>query len=162
MLIFAPAQRAEMDANQASRTPKVRPAKAPRPLQNVRPVLDLGNTCYFNFRGRAYGVPPLPWKAGVAFQQIWVDALGQGTLTRITAPHYHALIARLPKLIWQYSRPVGRLRRALRFLGGLRNPFLKATEQELVELAGFFLQRRMTSGVGFPTAPATSPSPHRT
>jgi len=153
-----PVSRAAMDAKHASRH-KGRKPPAQLAARNLRPVLDLGNTAYFNFRGRAYGVPPLPWHPGVQLQQIWVEACAcPSPLTPASATRYHALLAQLPSLLWRHTRPVGRIRRLLRRLGLHRNPFATATEQELVELAGFFLQRRIRSSIGYQPGPAI-PSP---
>lgn len=123
--------------------------------RNVAAVLDLGNTIFYTFRGRAYGVPPLPWHAGQRILDAWLAALEfQGSLTPATAPAYFAALARLPPLLWRHSRPVGLVRRALRAVGLHRNPLARATEGELVQLASFFLTLRQRSSVSsLPTAP---------
>jgi hypothetical protein len=150
-----------MDRNHAARAPKApTSAQGPPPKpRNVTAILDLGNLVYFTFRGRAYGVPPLPYKAGQRLLTLWVEALQfTGSLTVETAPRYFAILRQVPGLLWRHTRPCGPLRRALKRLHLHRNPFHRATEAELVELASFFLRRRMTSGVGLP-GPKSPQSP---
>lgn len=148
MIAFTPAQRAEMDARHAA----ARPApEEPAMVRNVPLVMELGGTVYKTFRGRAFGVPPVPWKLGQQLHLLWIEALRfQGQLTTTTAPRYYAIIAQLPDLLWRCARPVGRTRRLLYRLGLHHNPFRRATEAELVELAGFFLALRMRSSIGQP------------
>ncbi len=124
---------------------------------NVEPLLDLGDTVYFQFRGRAYGIPPLGWRAGQRLHLLWVEALEIASpITKATAPAYYQLIAQLPRLLWANCRPTGWLRRRLWRLGLLRNPFRRATETELVELAAFFLSRRSRSSIGLRPARTTT------
>lgn len=138
-----------------------RPAgtRAPFVLRNMGPALELGDLVYFTFRGRAYGIPPLPWRAGQRLQALWVEAMDLPTpLTPSTQPKYQAIIAQLPGLLWKHCRPVGLVLRALRILGLLRNPFEGASEQELVEAAAFFLKRRTRSSIQpLPSRPAGQP-----
>lgn len=126
-------------------------AAAPVPF-NAQPVLDLGNLVYFLFRGRAYGVPPLGWRDGQRLHGIWTEARDLGELTAENTATYYGLIAQLPRLIRRLSFPCGKLRRLASRLRLIRNPFEQATERELVELAGLFLGRRLTSTIG--TQPA--------
>jgi hypothetical protein len=133
---------------------KRRPA-APPPakVRNVGPVLDLGNTTFFVFRGRPFGVPAVPYKLGQQLVELRQAAPPPGVpLDAKNSPPYFAYIRRLPRLLWPHLRPVGRLRRVLKRCGLLRNPLERATEAELVEIADFFLARRMRSGVQFPQA----------
>lgn len=130
------------------------PERAPARAYNVEQVLDMGNVTYFTFRGRAYGVPPLGWRAGQRLQALWTEAFAFGELTAETAPKYYALIAQLPALLWRHCYPVGFFRR--RFRRFLRNPFQRATEGELVELAAFFLARRSSSTISLRSATMTT------
>jgi len=157
-MLLAPMDRAQMDANHLKRRRALAPARAPsHRIRNVGPVLDLGNTVFFTFRGRAFGVPPVPYQVGRAISAIWTEAVALGAvISEDKTPRYYELIASLPPLIWANSYPVGRWRRLRRRLGLFRNPFRKATEAELVDLAGFFRSRRMTSGVQFPPAAGTT------
>lgn len=126
----------------------------PGPM-NVEPALELGDVLYVTFRGRPYGVPPVPWRVTERLHLEWIQARSYPTpLTPDTAPLYYAAMRGWAEQIWRYTRPVGRLRRLLKAVGLLSNPFRQATEQELVELAGFFLLRRATSSIGLlpPTA----------
>lgn len=152
-----------MAANHAAwRARRKTPAPAPvgsRPL-NVREVLDLGNVVYFTFQGRAYGIPPLGWRAGQRLLLLWTEALSfPSPLTRESAPEYFKLIGQLPGLLWAHCHPTGKLRRFLRAVGCLRNPFKRATEAELVELAAFFLGRRSSSSIGLAPANPANPRP---
>lgn len=152
--------REEMDRRHRAAAPPVARDTAPRPaVRNFGAVLDLGNTTYLVFRGRPFGVPPVPYKLGQTILLLWLQAISQGkTLTEANAPAYYAILRQLPPLLWRHMRVVGRTRRLLRWLGLLRNPLVEASEAELMELAAFFLQRRMQSGVQFPPALA-SPGP---
>ena len=51
----------------------------------------------------------------------------------------------LPPVLWRNCQPVGRWRRFARACGMLRNPFARAGDRELMELADFFLSRRIPS-----------------
>lgn len=115
--------------------------------RNVAAVLDLGNVVYYHFRGRAYGVPPLPWQAGQRLLALWLALLEFHQLTPDTSPAYYRLLAQLPALLWRYSRPVGRVARLAYALGLYPNPLRRATEGELVNLASFFLPLRTRSSV---------------
>jgi hypothetical protein len=153
MVLIAPSSRAEMDERHASRRPDTAgeaPAAAATIAErrNVGAVLDLGNLQYYEFRGRAYGVPPVPYKVG---QRILGPYLTLRAITQLTpenSARYYAALAELPEPLWAHLRPVGRLRRALRRLGLLRNPLEGATDRDLMELADFFLQCRMKSTAG--------------
>ncbi len=120
----------------------------PRPL-NVQSVLDLGALIYFHWRGRSYGVPPMPWKAGARLMDAYLEAKGLGDdMTQEVLPTYYGALGRMAEIIWRSTRPVGRFARVIHRLHLLRNPFTKATEAELAELALFYLGRRTkTSGI---------------
>jgi hypothetical protein len=120
----------------------------PRP-NNVRAILDLGTLVYFQWRGRSFGVPPLPWKAGAELLDAWLEARGYGeTLTDATAPGYYAALNRMSRIMWRHTRLVGYAARMLRRVGLIRNPYRLATEAELADLVLFFLGRRMkTNGI---------------
>lgn len=162
MIEFAPTQPDEMARRHAARAAKTRPASSkasaiqPAP-RNVEPILSLGDTEYFHFRGRAFGVPPLPWQAGQRISDLQARAINaMGVLSskptdeQSRADYYFAL-GQLPALLWANCRPTGKWRRFLtnrvfRFLRLARNPFDKATDRELLELTDFFSSRRMKSG----------------
>ena len=127
----------------------------PRAL-NLDHILDLGNTVFFTFRGRAYGIPPLAWRQGEKILATWLEIQEVGaTLKRDTLRPYYRLFHRLQKLLWRNARPTGPVRRLLRFFRLHRNPFLRATEGEIAELAVFMLGRRMRfkDGTTMPDAP---------
>ena len=131
------------------------PAPAATKLGNLEAVLELDETTFVLFRGRAFGVPPVGWRAG---QQILsqrlaaAEAAGDGRLTEENVPRYYAALGELARLLWRNTRPVGLGRRILKRLGALRNPFLLGTEAELVALTDFFLRRRTASSVSRPPA----------
>jgi hypothetical protein len=129
-----------------------KPIARPR---NLEAVLALGDTEFIQFRGRAYGVPPVPLQPGIRLTQAYATA--RETLTALgVAPNdpqraaaYQVAVQKLPPLLWDLVRPVGRFRILCRWIGLHRNPFRDASEGELLELAAFFLPRRMRSGVQF-------------
>ena len=119
------------------------PAKPPPAPLNVREVLDLGSLVYFEFRGRPYGVPPLPYRAGQRLVSLWFEVARMGaTISDDNRRAYDRALAQIVRLMWRHTRPVGILMRALRRLGLLRNPFKLASEAEIAELVGFFLRAR--------------------
>jgi hypothetical protein len=128
------------------RKPAPQPAEpAPRPL-NMNHILDLGNVVFFTFRGRAYGIPPLAWRDGEELLDAWLEARELGEIDdRAKVRAYFEAIRRLQVLLWRACRPVGPFRRLLRLLHLHANPFRRATEGEIAELALFMLGRRMTA-----------------
>lgn len=152
-MLIKPFTPAEMAAKHAARR-IARPQRAAPVLANRKAVLDLGNTLFVTFQGRAYGVPPLPWREGQELWLLWQDLMKCRTLTIADSavPYFHAL-SKFPDLLWRHMHPVGIRLRLLWRLGLHRNPLRKATEAELIELIPFVLSRRMTSSVGpMPTA----------
>jgi hypothetical protein len=111
---------------------------------NLTGALELGDSLFFAFRGRAYRVPMLPWRSGELILDAWLEIESYGTeITRENRGAYYACIQRLEKLIWANVRPVGFVNRILYRLGLMRNPFRHATEREIVERSHFLLRRRM-------------------
>lgn len=155
MLAMKPATVAEMKARWARvKRPEPKPTASERPL-NLRQVLDTGDLVFFTFRGRAYGIPPLAWRQGERILDVWLQLREVGALDERSKlkPYYYAY-RRLQKLLWKNCRPTGPVRRLLHFLGLHPNPFRKATEGELAELAVFMLGRRMRLN-----APQAAPVP---
>lgn len=153
-------------------TPRERPEDAPPEAarqtptraQNIGPMLDLGNTVYFAFRGRAFGVPPLPWLEGEKILDAWMLAQTYGeSVKREDLNAYFHCIRTLAHLIWMNTRPVSRFQRLLKAIGLhspatrdigrlerwlkhlLPNPFMKATEREVADYALFLSERRMST-----------------
>lgn len=125
----------------------------PRP-SNVRAVLDLGNMVYFEFRGRAYGVPPLPWKEGERLLDLYLTVRELGEeITKDTQAAYYKAMRGLSKVMWRNCRPCGPRWRWARRLGLLANPFKVANERELADVAVFFLGLRTTSTGSFKPGP---------
>lgn len=139
----------------------------PRPV-NVREVLDLGALVFFRWRGRSYGVPPLPWKEGAALLDAFLEAQNLGeSITEEAAPRYYRTLRTMSRIMWRNTRPVGFLRRALKRLRILRNPYAQASEREIGDLAVFFLGcrtrvnpevLRMRAGVGGPSPMSRVPT----
>ena len=131
----------------------------PRAL-NLDHVMDLGNSIFFLFRGRAYGIPPLAWREGERILDTWLEAKTYGaSLERKNLPAYYACFKKLQRLLWKNCKPTGPVRRLLNRLHLHRNPFRLATEGEIAELAVFMLGRRMRSIVPPVPVPAPAPSP---
>ena len=126
------------------------PAPPATRLANVQAVLELDQTVYVLFRGRSFGVPPVGWKTGAKLLALRMQAsevVEDGKLTAKRAEAYFAVLRAMADALWSHARPCGRLVRLAKRLRLLRNPFLVATESEVIELVDFFLQRRMTSSV---------------
>lgn len=131
----------------------------PPPL-NLDAVVELGESVFFTFRGRAYGVPPLPWAEGAKILRALLrleavpDRLAEDDLDG-----YYAIIRELQGLVWRNVVVTSPIRRTLRRVGLFRNPFKRATEGELRDLALFMSGRRTTSGgvriVPTPESPRT-------
>lgn len=122
------------------------------PIRNVEPVLSLGEMTYLHFRGRAYGVPPLPWKSGQRMLQVYQTAIANANILatrgdKTAETDYFKALAVLQTLLWRHCRPVGLGWRLLRLLRLHRNPFRNATEKEILDHTDFFLQLRMKSNV---------------
>jgi hypothetical protein len=142
-----------------ARAARSRPAPAPM-RRNLQPVLTLGDEEFILFRGRAYGVPPVPLKEGEELLEAYLAALhaaramATAALEQNDAPElraaYFGAMRRIPALLWALTREPRPILRLLRAWGLRRNPYLDATEAELLELAGFFYARRTRSGVQSP------------
>lgn len=139
------------------------PEEPPKRHRNVREVLDLGTVTYISFRGRQYGVPPLPWKEGERLLDAYLEVREfEGDLAREDLRRYFDAVERIAKILWKNVRPLGFARRFLKRLRLLRNPFRDATEGEIGELAVFFLGRRTRSSGFAPPARAPRATSSRT
>lgn len=144
---------------------RVRPPPEQRPTPpplNLDAVLEIGEAVYFTFRGRPYGVPPLPWREGerILNARLTLTEIGRelpdGTrvIEREHMQEYYRHLRTLQDVLWDNTRTVGTVRRFLRRLRLARNPYRQATETEIVKLADFFFGRRMSStGIRLPGAP---------
>ena len=125
---------------------------------NLDHVMDLGNTIFFIFRGRAYGIPPLAWREGERILDAWLEAKNIGAVdSQEKVDPYFRAIGKLQRLLWKNCKPTGPVRRLLNRLHLHRNPFRRATEGEIAELAVFILGRRMRSTA--PPVPSPAPDP---
>lgn len=134
------------------------------PTKNVEVVLETGNATYIHFRGRAFGVPPLPWKVGQRLTMLQarlqraMEAVARKPLDDSLRAEYYSALAQIPPILWANSRPTGKLARLTHFIGLHANPFAHATDRELLELTDFFCSCRMRSGASNPPMMAR---PHR-
>lgn len=134
-----------------------RPPVARVPVtRNVETVLGLGGTRYFRLRTLGlFGVPALPYRAGQLLVEVFTytvaraKLIAEGKGTAETEEQYYNGLDHLQRLLWKYSFPAGKLRRLVRRLGFLSNPYRNATERELLDIADFFLKGRMRSTVQF-------------
>ena len=121
--------------------------------KNAGTVASLDRPARFDYNGRTYEVPPVPFAAALEMQRLTAlmraidtqTALdGAGVLERVR------VLGALSALLWTLCRPVG-LRRYLRRF--LPNPFRSMSLAEAGQLVGFIYQHRTTSRVRFPSAP---------
>lgn len=152
-----------VDAHRRARRPQAASARQSQRPRNVEPVLSIGQTEYIHFRGRAFGIPPLPWQAGQALTAAYVSTIEAMNVLQFDAKNraatasYYAGLSKIPDLLWRNCRPTGRVARFLHWIRVSPNPFAKASDGELLEFADFFLARRMKSGVR-PPQPAANPA----
>lgn len=128
--------------------------------KNVEAILSLGSVRYFTFRGTVYGVPPVPFKVGEQILDLHVQVL---TLARTivttktsqisaeSSKEYFKALSRLSSVLWKNMRPIGKVRKFIWRIGGMRNPLRGATEMEVKDITDFFLQGRTKSSVQFST-----------
>ena len=121
--------------------------------KNAGTVVSMDRPARFDYNGRTYEVPPVPFAAALEMQRLTAlmrtidtqTALdGAGVLERVR------VLGALSALLWSLCRPVG-LRRYLRRF--LPNPFRKMSLAEAGQLVGFIYQHRTTSRVRFPSTP---------
>ena len=131
-----------------------RPAIAkPAATVNVQPVLDLGSVRYYRVGRLAYGVPPLAYQTGHRILDAYTRAIALARVMagkisdQATKEEYYRTLDRLRTLLWKASFPAGRFRRVLWHLGLIPNQLRRATEQELLDIADFFLRGRTMSTV---------------
>lgn len=175
MILFSPRQPGEMaDAHHRARFRRRQTAAAANASttrsRNVETILSLGSLEFFEFRGRAYGVPPVPWRAGQALNAARVAAIDALEVLKVDATDrdatddYYRAIRTIPALLWAHCFPSGKFLRLwkatpwIRYLQ--RNPFADASDGELLEYADFFLARRMKSG-GLSLVPRPTTNPAR-
>ncbi len=121
--------------------------------RNVKAVLSLGDTRYVTVRSLGmFAIPPVPFKAGQIVMTIYTDTLIAAntaitTGTKESQQEYFALLGRLARVLHKHMRPVGLVKRNLWRFGLTRNPFRQCSEQELKDIAQFFLLGRMRSSV---------------
>lgn len=156
-MLAAPLQRHEMDERHRRARAKRAPASAPPAptRRNLNVILALGDQEFIQFRGRAYGVPPIPLRAGERLLATYLAALEAARGLAVAAiaqeddlarrAEYFDHLHQLPEQLWALTREPRRALRWLRRIGLRRNPFRDATEAELLELAHFFYQRRTRS-----------------
>lgn len=119
-------------------------------MRNVLPAVALGSSDSFRWRGKSYLVPALSWRAGLALMDARLTAQDCRDVERVEVrKRYTQMLGLIEKIIWRNCRPINPVSRLLWRLRLARNPFRLATEQEVIDLADFFLKCRMRSHVQF-------------
>jgi len=128
-----------------ARYPRGRPE--PAKIANVNPLLGRDRAREFEYRGRRYVVPPIDYREGAALQlfiqtemQPWTDKAP----TWETMDEYEAVCAASAEMVWRLCRPAGWRRFLKRWM---HNPFMRAGDNELSDIIGFFWQCRTKSSV---------------
>lgn len=138
----------------------------PPSLRNSIVAADLGGSRRLRFRLQVYDVPPVPYKQGVLLSKIYRELLQAIVDVRsgdISDEHGQdrgrRLAERAVAVFRKLVRPHTRLHRLLWPI--LSNPFEVASDQEVWQLMGFFLDCRKISGVS-PLPTEARPLPTRT
>ena len=120
-------------------------SQRPKP-RNVQAVLDLKETVYVTFRGRQYGIPPVPYDEGHRILEAYlrVEACGE-EITLDTLPVYRDAIATLARLLRRRLRTGGSSLRRFLYRLGFFDPMKEATDADVLGLAVFLLGRRTKS-----------------
>lgn len=143
-------------------TPVRPPTRAPDALvaqRNVQPVLSLGATRYATIRGLGtFCCPPVPFKLGQLGMQLYVTMMNAQRQVIMTGDEqaqneYFRTMRLMAKLLHRHIRPIGWLTRKLWAMRLTRNRFMQCSEQELKDVADFFLHGRMKSSVQFISGP---------
>jgi hypothetical protein len=124
----------------------------PSAQRNVEQILAIGSTRYITFRNRTFRIPPLPYKLGQRVLDLHIKILADAKQVAMTGDKkamdaFYKKQGQMAKLLWSHIRPMGKIRRLLWRIGGMRNPFKQASEAEMKQITDFFLQGRMTSSV---------------
>lgn len=113
---------------------------------NAGPAREIWQPRPLYYRGRKIAPRPISWEEGLALLETaaeleqWARSKGEDLV------HLRRLYRRLVDLCWMCARPRGMPRWVQRLR---RNPFRRATEQELQELLRFFGRCRTISLVGY-------------
>lgn len=167
MIAFRRVPRAEMARRWAAKRANTLAPSPATAVANAEVVLELGDTVFLNFRGRAYGVPPVGWRYAKRLEvhrAALIVAARESAQDGRLASRYYVAMRRLARALWRHLQPVARYRsmtpilRLRKRLGLLHNPLLDATDKEVIDIADFFSKRRMTSSVGRQTARLQSQS----
>lgn len=144
----------EVDArHRAAKAAKVSPHETRLgETKNVQSILALGNTRYFTYRDILFRIPPVSYKLGQQVLVLYSQSMAQAKKVTSTGDEkamqeYYLTLSMLVELMWKHVEPGGRFRRVLKRLHLLKNIFRIASEKEVTELTGFFLQCRMMSTV---------------
>jgi hypothetical protein len=120
--------------------------------RNSEVVLSLGGTRYTLFRNKVYAVPMVSFPLGQKILELYVKTVTTSrevskTGSKKASDDYYSALRALSRVMWHHMRHTSRVLRVLRRFGMTRNPLRKASDQELRDLTGFFLQGRMKSTV---------------
>lgn len=140
-----------------------------QPIRNVDVVLDLGAARYITFGRppRVYRVEPVAFQLGQRLAELQIQITGHLASLALNGKSkkesnaYYVALATVARLLWPALRPTKRWRRVFKFCHVLKNPCRTASEKELMDLVGFFLQCRMMSSVQ-PTEGMDLPPQQRT
>lgn len=150
--------RREMDAAHATHRQRFQVHRGtPKPPANIDAVLALGEVEYFQFRGHTYRIAPLSYKAAQRLVALQSEAHSYAERAHADGPmraehwqaqaDYFQTIGRVADLLWSLTVPVGWVRRLGKATRILANPFRRATEEEVLQVANFFHARRTKSYV---------------
>lgn len=123
------------------------PKGASHVVKNASFAADLNEPNYLVYRQRKYKVRPLTFTVGIELQELAVrlESMADQPETNETLQEMLSILQDAVALFWAAAQPLGLLRRLTRHW--LSNPFETATNQEVAELLGFFLQSRTRSSV---------------
>lgn len=113
--------------------------------------MPIGDRMFFALHGRAYSIAPLPFTVQSRVRALAVAALN--TPANDLPPRYFRGLVELADELWKHCTPVGRIRRMRRRVGMLANPLRRATEKELVAIAGVGLRQERARGIDFGRRP---------
>jgi hypothetical protein len=142
------AWRAEEEQRSGGEDPKEQ-----RRVLNRMPLVSLGETILFPFNGRGWKVRPISLPEAERLLEALFEAESHGEeINAENLRDYFRSMRKLRRIIWRNVQPTGALRRLLRILGLHRNPFHRATERQVIEIATFLSMCRMR-GLGSGVSP---------
>lgn len=117
------------------------PPSEPSPLLNVQPTIDLLSSPDLHFRDKVYKAPPIPFEDGLRLIQLaskLEEIEDENPVLAVRS--LNEGIRDLMIFCWSLLKP----KWYPRFIWMRRNPFLKATMQEVRQILDFFGRHRQT------------------